>query len=142
MISTLSKLVNFIIGKVLPGDDNKKNARAVTMLESAITIPVVLVTIFGIIDFSRYLSAKSLMSYGASDAAQLASTIADLDKDPTDSTHENPLVTNAINALTDKIRSSPNLGKLLSATQDANSASPSSPPPFTGLVMNDLAKQL
>lgn len=96
--------------------------------EFAITIPVVLVTIFGIIDFSRYLSAKSLLTYGAGDVAQLASTFADLDKEPTDSQHENPTVQAAVNNLINRIKTSSSISRLLPSEEISQSMSAAGQP--------------
>ena len=63
---------------------SKKSQGGASSLEAAICLPVILLAVLGLIDFSRYYALQNSLTAAATKAASFASVIKNLDKDDTD----------------------------------------------------------
>ncbi len=62
-------------------DLHSRDEHGIAIMEFAIVFPLLIIFIFGIVDFARYFTLQSILNKGAEDGARAAATMANLDID-------------------------------------------------------------
>ena len=60
---------------------NRLNERGVALMQFAIVFPLLILFIFGVVDFARFFTLQSILNKGAEDGARAAATMPNLDID-------------------------------------------------------------